>query len=272
MFRITRAKSRKSVFGGSKMRGFVSFTKKEFYEYIRTYKVFISAIFFLLLGFLNPITAKYMPELMKEFMPEGLNITLPEPTIFDSWLQFFKNVPQLGLVAIVIIFNGIMANELSKGTLTNMLTKGLSRKIVILSKFTAASILWSFSYFLSFFVTLGYSRIFWEQITMPNLIFSVTCVWIFGLMLISCLILGGILFQSTYGGLLFVGLIFILSYAISLFKIIANFSPIKLVTNNTGLLAEEIAVSDMTSSVAMTLVLTAVLLAISIFTFNKTKI
>lgn len=254
------------------MRSYLSFTKKEFYEYTRTYKLFISVIFFLFLGFLNPITAKYMPELMKEFMPNGMNIVLTEPTILDSWTQFFKNVPQLGLIAFIIIFNGIMANELSKGTLINMLTKGLPRKTVILSKFTAAALLWSFSYFLSFFVTLGYSRIFWKQITIPNLIFSATCVWLFGLMLIGCLILGGILFQSTYGGLLFVGGVFILCYVLSLIKGASKFSPIKLIFNNTALLTEELPVSHMTSSVAITLFLTVFILLISMISFNKTKL
>lgn len=254
------------------MRAFLSFTKKEFYEYVRTYKLFILSIFFLILGFLNPITANYMPELMKEFMPKGMNITLEKPTILDSWMQFFKNVPQLGLIAVVIVFSGIMANELAKGTLINMLTKGLSRKTVILSKFVSASLLWTFCYFLSFFVSFGYSRLFWKNVTMPNLFFSILCVWLFGLLLISCLILGGILFRSTYGGLLFVGAAFIFSYIISFLKAIKEFSPILLITNNVPLLTEEIAVSEMTGSVVITVLLTILILFMSVMAFNKTKL
>ncbi len=35
-----------------------------------------------------------MPELIGSFMPEGIEITISEPTALDSWAQFFKNIPK----------------------------------------------------------------------------------------------------------------------------------------------------------------------------------
>ena len=46
------------------MKSFIAFSKKEFIEYLRTYKLFISIMIFLILGFLNPISAKYLPEIV----------------------------------------------------------------------------------------------------------------------------------------------------------------------------------------------------------------
>ncbi len=40
------------------------FTKKEFVENARTYKVLITLLVFMLFGFINPITAKLMPQLL----------------------------------------------------------------------------------------------------------------------------------------------------------------------------------------------------------------
>ena len=136
------------------MKAFWAFTKKELTEYYRTAKIMILMVVFLLFGMMNPVLAKFTPEIIKA---AGLDLNLPDPTAMDSWAQFFKNVGQMGLIIVVIVFSGIMANEFSKGTLINILTKGLKRKTVILSKFTVASCLWALSYLLCFVVTYFYT-------------------------------------------------------------------------------------------------------------------
>lgn len=137
------------------MRGFMAFTKKEFTEYIRSYKLLIILMVFLMLGFVNPVSAKYLPKLVENFMPAGMKMEIPEPVIADAWVQFFKNVPQIGLVVMVIITSGTVSQEQSRGTLLPVLTKGLKRKTVWLSKFTGAAVLWSAGYYLAFAVTGG---------------------------------------------------------------------------------------------------------------------
>ena len=105
------------------MRAYLAFTKKELFEFTKTYKLLLIVTVFLIFGFMNPVVAKFTPDLMESLMEEGIKISLPEPTIFDSWTQFFKNITQMGLIVLVIIFSGLISNELSKGTLINMLTK-----------------------------------------------------------------------------------------------------------------------------------------------------
>ena len=105
------------------MRAYIAFTKKEIYELAKTYKLLLLVVVFLIFGFMNPVVAKLTPDIMKSLMEDGINISMPEATIFDSWAQFFKNVSQMGLIVLVIMFSGLISNELSKGTLVNMLTK-----------------------------------------------------------------------------------------------------------------------------------------------------
>jgi ABC-2 type transport system permease protein len=147
------------------MKAFLAFTKKEITEYLRTYKLMILVLVFLLFGMMNPVLAKFTPEIIKA---AGLDLQLPPPTAFDSWAQFFKNVGQMGLVIIVVVFSGIMANEFSKGTLINILTKGLKRSTVIWSKYTVASVIWTLVYLFCFGVTYVYTLTFgiWEDYTM----------------------------------------------------------------------------------------------------------
>src|SRR5690554_4004554 len=124
------------------MRSFIAFCRKELMESLRTYKFMILFLIFIFFGFLNPVVAKLLPEILESVLPEGMSITLEEPRAIDSWMQFFKNGSQTGMIVLTVIFSGIMAGEITKGTLVHMVTKGLSRKIVVLSKFFSAVLQW----------------------------------------------------------------------------------------------------------------------------------
>ena len=251
------------------MRAYIAFTKKEIYELAKTYKLLLLVIVFLILGFMNPITAKFTPDLLESFMEEGFTINLPEPTIMDSWMQFFKNVNQMGLIVLVIMFSGIISNELTKGTLINMLTKGLSRKTVILSKFTSTCLIWTVVYFLAALVTFLYSMLFWEDTEVANLLFSVSLVWMFGIFLISAVILGGILFKSSYGAMLFCGLIVVCLLFLNMLPSIKEYNPVQLVVVNMDLLKENIEVSDLLKCIWINIGVSVLFLALSIVVFCK---
>ena len=186
------------------MKAFVAMTKKEFIESIRTFKLLIVVLIFLLFGMLNPITAKIMPKLLSSFMPEGMTVILSQdPHAIDSWIQFYKNM-STQLILFIIVFSGIVANELSKGTLINILTKGLPRKTVILSKFTATISIWTVSYLICFGTTLVYTMYLLPG-ELPNTAFSAFCMWVFGVLQISIMLLGGVLSGNIYGSLLLTG-------------------------------------------------------------------
>ena len=53
--------------------------------------------------------------------------------IKKEWMQFYKNIP-IALVVMLLLFGGLLTNELQKGTLIPVLTKGLSRWKVLLTK------------------------------------------------------------------------------------------------------------------------------------------
>ena len=54
------------------MRAYEAFIKKEIIEFTRTYKLLALGLVFLLLGIISPLTAKYMPEIISQFMPQGM--------------------------------------------------------------------------------------------------------------------------------------------------------------------------------------------------------
>jgi len=254
------------------MRSYLAFTKKEFVENVRTYKVMIMAAVFLLLGMMNPITAKITPQLLKEFMPEGIEITITEPTALDSWAQFFKNVPQMGLIVLIIVFSGIMANEFSRGTLINMLTKGLSRSTVILSKFTMAVFMWTGSYVLCFGVSYAYTAYFWTGDGISNIAFSVFCLWLFGILLLAAVMLGSVLFKNSYGCLLFTGGFVVALFLINIVPKLQEYNPIKLASGNMALLTSEMSVSDFTLPIVICCATAAVFIIAAVALFNKKQV
>lgn len=252
------------------MRAFLAMTKKELMESLRTYKLLIVAAVFLLFGMLNPITAKIMPKLLSSFMPEGMTVTLSEPGAIDSWIQFYKNM-STQLILFIIVFCGIVANELSRGTLINMLTKGLSRKTVILSKFTAVISIWTVSYLICFGTTFAYTMYLLPG-ELPNVAFSAFCMWLFGVLQISIMLLGGVMSGSIYGSLLlaggFTGLLMVINMAPKLEK----YNPYLLSSGSVSLLTSNIDISDFYVSICVTLVLIFFFIIGSIMLFDKKQI
>ena len=80
------------------MRGYTKKKKKEGTEHLRTYRIFILLTVFFLFGMMSPLAAKLLPQILASAMPEGISITLPDPSAIDSWSQFFKNISKFILI------------------------------------------------------------------------------------------------------------------------------------------------------------------------------
>ncbi len=251
------------------MRAYLAFTKKEFTEFTRTYKLLILGAVFLLFGMMNPLTAKLIPVLLANFMPEGVQITLGEPTALDSWMQFYKNVPQMGLFVVVIIFSSIMANEYSHGTLINMLTKGLYRRTVILSKFTMSVLMWTAAYALCFVISYAYTAYFWDGYGLTSIVFAAFALWIYGIFLLSIILFGGVLFKNGYGSLLFTGFLVVIQFLLNIIPKVSEYNPLYLATKNLTLIQGVVSKADFALPIVVTLALSAALIVMAIAVFNK---
>lgn len=243
------------------MNAYKAFVKKEWMEWVRTYKLLIMAAVFLMLGIMGPLSARYLPELMKSMMAEVVNITLPPPSERDAWEQFFKNVCQIGLIVFVLALSGTLAGEYTAGTLTHLVPKGLSRRSVILAKATMAGTVWTGAYLLCFGASLFYTRFFWEPgIPVIRLALAVLGLWLFGIFLISAVLLGGALFRSTYACLLFTGGVVAVQFLVNLLPSAGAYLPLALATQNMPLIRQTAEPTDLLIPFAVTMLLTALFL------------
>jgi len=255
------------------MKAFTAFVKKEFLEGMRTYRLIVLAVVMIILGIMNPLIAKLLPEILGGIdLGGGIMIELPEPTALDSWTQFYSNVGQMGMLALIISFSGIMANELSRGTLVNLLTKGLKRYKVILAKFFTASVIWTGSYLLCLAVCYMYTEFFWPASVLNNAFLAFVSPWLFGELLIAILVFGGVLFGTFYGALLSCFGVIITLATLNIAPSVQKYNPIGLAGSVLGLLYEQNEPADFIPAVLISCAAVVLLITASIAVFNKKRV
>ncbi len=186
-----------------------SFIKKEWDQYFLTNRWLIFFVIFIALGIMNPFTAKITPVLIENMMGDEFSSAFGEVTAVDSWLQFFKNVPQLGLIGFLLMMANSMSKELQEGTLPIFLAKGLKRKSVILAKLLAHTMMWTIGYLISIGVTYLYTIYYWDQSIVQQLPLALFGIYLFALLFIFITFLGNTITNSTMGGLGLSGIVLI---------------------------------------------------------------
>jgi ABC-2 type transport system permease protein len=251
------------------MKGFAAFLKKEIMEAMRSYRALILLLVFLLFGFISPGLAKIMPDIFSKIPLGNVTITLPPSTYMDAYAQFFKNMTQMGMIVLLLIFATSMPHEVSKGTLIMPLSKGLSRDAVILAKYSASLLLWTVGYLLAAVVDVGYTWLLFGIFSAPQLLLSFFSLWIFGAFLLSFLLFSGCVASGNYGGLLLsVGILFLLML-LNIVPAIGPYNPLYLASANYDLLLLHIRGADMIPSIAVSVTLTVGMIAGALAVFRK---
>jgi ABC-2 type transport system permease protein len=116
--------------------------KKEFLELRRTSKLLIYLAVFFISGLISPVLAKYTPVLLNSIpnLPAGFAGMIPEPTVQDAISQYIKNVSQFGILLVILLTMGVLAQEKERGTAAMLLTKPVKRSAVVLSKWVVGLI------------------------------------------------------------------------------------------------------------------------------------
>lgn len=254
------------------MNGYAAFLKKEMYEFAKTYRLIIMLALSAVFGIANPLVAKLTPEILESLMTDGIVITIPEPTVYDSWQQFFKNATQMGLIVMVILFSGVMSTELAKGTLINLLTKGLSRAAVILSKYTCMVLVWTASIVLSFGLTYGYTLYLFPGEEASNLLFSVFCLWLFGLFLQAVILLSAVITKTGYGCLLITGAAAAACMIADIIPAAHRYNPVSLAADNMALITGAAEPSSLCYAILVSCMFSVIFVLLSLSVFRKKQL
>ena len=254
------------------MKGYIAFTKKEFTEQFRTYKVLIMLAVFFVFGMTSPVLAKMMPKIFSSFAVEGFNLTIPTPTYMDAYAQFFKNMTQMCLLVFILVFCGSLAQELTKGTLVNILSKGMSRQSVILSKFTASLALWTVSYLVAVLTDYGYTLYYFGSHPAKHLILSLFCLWLFGAFILSLIYVTSTITSGNFGALIMTVVTLVVLIILNIPPKFKKFNPVYLASDNVGIMSGTVKSGDIMVTVWITAAATVFLLILSLYLFGKKKL
>lgn len=251
------------------MKIFLSLIKKEAIENIRTKKMLGILLLFIFIGLISPLTAKLMPLILQSITTEGIDIKIPAPSEIDSWVQFFKNINQIGMFGLVILFSTQVTNEIQKGTLINLLSKGLPRYQVIISKFFFNTVMWGSAYSICFLISFGYTRYFFEDtFYITNILMAALLPFIFGFFLIALEILGSIITENVIGTLIFVASGVVIQFIFSLKEEIVKYMPIALLGKPVNII-KGIGFNDYSVPIITTLGLIIICIISSILVLNR---
>jgi len=255
------------------MKQLAAFTKKEFLEIIRSGKVYILLIIFVIFGIMNPAMAKLTPwlyEMLADTLNEqGLSIGNITVTAMTSWEQYYKNM-SMEYIVFVVMFSGILTTEYQKGTLINMLTKGLPRWKVIAAKSTALLISWSLCYFLCFGITYAYNAYFWDNSIAKHIGFAAAASYLFGIWLISMLMVSSVFLNSVSAVLLTTGGIYAVTYLLGMIPAAADYLPTKL-ASGLELLKGTASIQDYTAALTITIALIVIASMTNVVGFNRKR-
>ncbi len=133
--------------------------RKEVAETVKTSRIYVIPGLFLFFGLTSPILTKLMPEIIKSIggSAGGVQIVIPPQTAVDAFLQFLKNLTQIGILGIILTLMGTVAREKEHGTAVLVLTKPASRAAFVVAKAAAAGLLVVFATALGYAATLYYT-------------------------------------------------------------------------------------------------------------------
>ncbi|TCK90609.1 ABC-2 type transport system permease protein [Natranaerovirga hydrolytica] len=242
-----------------------AFFKKELKELIKTHRFLVITVLFIFFAIVSPVTARYINEIIINF--GDLDITLPSPVFTDAYTQFFSN-NTINVIILIILTSGTVVSEKSKGSIMLILSKGLERRKLLLTKTLVYCTFFTFVYWLSVCITYLYTYLLFEEAYTPALLISFGTTWLYGLFLIVVAILMSVI---SYSFSMAAGLTF---GAYIVFNIIASvpyinkYSPAYL-SNISNELYLQGTSNDLLTTVFSSLLLITIFLIISVKVFKN---
>lgn len=251
-----------------------AFLKKEWLELVRSGRLLLLLLVFILFGIMNPAIAMltpWMTELMAEQLAEtGFVLTGVTVDAMTSWTQFYKNFP-IALILFVLLCSGIFTAEYQSGTLIPVVTKGLSRRRIAAAKMILLLFTWTALHFLCYGITYGYNAYFWDNgIAAHPLLGAVYC-WLFGVWVLAWMLFFSAAAETSTQVLLGTGAAVLGVYVLSFLPKPGKFLPVKLM-EGPSLLSGNTVPGDYCASIGTACGMTAFCLLSAFLCFDRKKL
>jgi ABC-2 type transport system permease protein len=143
----------------------LSAIRKEILEQWRTHRLLVAVAVLVLFGLLSPLTAKFMPDILKSVSGgEQFAALIPPPTVKDAVDQYIKNISQFTLIICILMSMGSVAQEKESGTAAMMLVKPMSRAVFIFAKLAGLVVVFGTSLLLAGLGAYFYTLLLFEAL------------------------------------------------------------------------------------------------------------
>ncbi len=160
------------------MNGFRILVRKELVESWRTRRLPVLAVLFLVVGMISPLTAKYLPEILKAALGDQLTVPVPTPVAADALAQLQKNLAQMGALAAIALAMSSVSGELDRGTAALILAQPATRPGFLLAKLVAIGSVLAVSTGLAAVVAWIYTAILFEPLPVGGWIAMAVLSWL----------------------------------------------------------------------------------------------
>jgi ABC-2 type transport system permease protein len=220
------------------VNSYLVFARKEVREIVRSWRIWVLPAIIFFFAVSAPLLARFTPEIVGSLASSQLgHITFPTPTYFDAYGQWAKNLGQITLFALVIIYGGIVSSETTSGTAILVLTKPMSRTAFVVVKAVIQSVFVAVLLAVGTLITWGLTAVIFGRAP-GGALWSSALVWlVLAVFFIALMTLFSVLIPSAAGaaggGL---GAFVLLSVA-AIWKPLSDNSPAGLAGQSTTLAA-----------------------------------
>jgi ABC-2 type transport system permease protein len=255
------------------MRGFAAFVRKEAVEILRTWRIWVLPGILLFFAVTGPVMARYTPEIVGAVggsQVAAIVKAIPTPTYLDAYGQWIKNLSQIALFAIIIIYGGIVSAERKSGTAILVLTKPVSRSAFVVAKALVHSAFLALTVLVGTLITWGGTGIMFGKAPAGPLFASAGTWLVFGVLFVAVMTLLSVAISSQAGAA-GVGLgVFALTSIAAIWKPLGTYSPAALVGSPTLLAAGKSV--EVGWPIAASVLLAIVLVALAAWSFGRKEL
>lgn len=184
------------------MKGFFAFARKEAIEIVRTWRIWVLPGMLLFFALTGPVLARFTPQIVGAVGGDqlaGLMKALPTPTYLEAYAQWAKNLSQIALFAIIIIYGGVVSSERKSGTAVLVLTKPVSRGAFVVAKAVVHSVFVALTVATGTAITWGVTALVFGEAPGGPLWASASAWLAFGVLFIAIMTLLSSVLESQAG-------------------------------------------------------------------------
>jgi ABC-2 type transport system permease protein len=248
--------------------------KYDFYHLRKTSKFIVFPIVIIIFAILSPITARYMNELLELALADsGINITLTDPVVLDSYIQYIGNLYETVLFVVLFVGVGFFIKDKTKGLLPLVLSKPINKTKYLMSKFISLNILIFASLLIGYFVFSYYTYFIFNEIDMLGMFLTTILFFVYIIYLLSISLFTATYFKSYLAAVSVTFGIYIFTSMLTIFEIsIFNYLPGVIANSSIDILVGVEVIGDVLLNVGVTLLLSAIFIYFSIRRFGKQDI